>query len=313
MPSVFHYTDSAGLLGILSSKSLFATDYRYLNDVTEGSMIRQLILPIFEAEIAEITPKLLAQGFLQKRIYDDYGAEIHRLQAEGVYRAFVKTLDLTSPLFVLSFCKHTEPKTIEHGLLSQWRAYAGSAGFAIEFDEVQLDALMNDEITTFAFPAIRSTDVLYTEYAKLFDPTAYSGVAGEVIRLSFEPQDASKITGRKELDPVFVDFCKTAPFLKHEGFEEEKEYRIAAGRLSADKIQPGAPIIEKEIKFRSKDGLVIPYIEFFKNSKHALPITSIIVGPHPSQDKQEAAVRMALDANGFSKATVRLSEIPFRR
>jgi len=46
MPSVFHYTDSAGLIGILTSKSLFATDYRYLNDVTEGSMIRQLILPI---------------------------------------------------------------------------------------------------------------------------------------------------------------------------------------------------------------------------------------------------------------------------
>ncbi len=38
MSSVFHYTDSAGLLGILSSKSLFATDYRYLNDVSEGSM-----------------------------------------------------------------------------------------------------------------------------------------------------------------------------------------------------------------------------------------------------------------------------------
>jgi hypothetical protein len=45
MASVFHYTDGAGLLGILSSKSLFATDYRYLNDVSEGSMIRQLLLP----------------------------------------------------------------------------------------------------------------------------------------------------------------------------------------------------------------------------------------------------------------------------
>jgi hypothetical protein len=76
MPSVFHYTDSAGLIDILTSKSLFATDYRYLNDVTEGSMIRQLILPIFEAEIAQLTPKLLAQGFLKKRLYEDYGAEI---------------------------------------------------------------------------------------------------------------------------------------------------------------------------------------------------------------------------------------------
>jgi hypothetical protein len=55
MPSVFHYTDSAGLLGILSSDSLFATDYRYLNDVTEAGVIRDLIMPVFEVEIAEIT------------------------------------------------------------------------------------------------------------------------------------------------------------------------------------------------------------------------------------------------------------------
>jgi hypothetical protein len=55
MPSVFYYTDSAGLLGILSSDSLFATDYRYLNDVTEAGVIRDLIMPVFEVEIAEIT------------------------------------------------------------------------------------------------------------------------------------------------------------------------------------------------------------------------------------------------------------------
>ena len=68
MPSVFHYTDSAGLLGILSSGSLFATDYRYLNDVTEAGVIRDLIMPVFEAEIAEITPKLIEKKWLKKRV-----------------------------------------------------------------------------------------------------------------------------------------------------------------------------------------------------------------------------------------------------
>jgi hypothetical protein len=65
VPSVFHYTDSAGLLGILSSRSLFATDYRYLNDAAEGSLIQELIVPIIEAEIAEITPKLVAKGLIK--------------------------------------------------------------------------------------------------------------------------------------------------------------------------------------------------------------------------------------------------------
>ena len=62
MSAIFHYTDSNGLLGILSSNSLFATHYKYLNDLTEGAAIRDLILPIIEDEIAEITPKLVVRG-----------------------------------------------------------------------------------------------------------------------------------------------------------------------------------------------------------------------------------------------------------
>jgi hypothetical protein len=115
------------------------------------------------------------------------------------------------------------------------------------------------------------------------------------------------------LDPIVFEFCKVAPFLKHDGFQEEQEYRIVAARLRADSIAPKAKQRAKQIEFRSRDGLIVPYIELFKDSKRSLPITSVIVGPHPSQDKQAAAVRMALDSNGFSKATVRLSEIPFRR
>ena len=56
MASIFHYTDTTGLLGILASRSLYATDYRYLNDATEGSMIQDLIVPILEGEIAQVMP-----------------------------------------------------------------------------------------------------------------------------------------------------------------------------------------------------------------------------------------------------------------
>ena len=34
-PALFHYTDAAGLLGILKSRSLWATDFRSLNDASE--------------------------------------------------------------------------------------------------------------------------------------------------------------------------------------------------------------------------------------------------------------------------------------
>jgi len=313
MSSVFHYTDSAGLLGILSSKSLFATHYRYLNDVSEGSLIRDLILPILEDEITEINSKLRERSLL-RGFYEFHGVRGNRLQAEGFYTSLVNSLDNTTPPFVLSFCRHTEAKTIKHGLLSQWRGYAGSAGFAIEFDEPQLCELITVENNTFAYPFIKSDYVRYKGYDDLFDREMYRGVAGELIRRMFERSgDISDITGRKELDPVMINFANTAPFLKDEGFQEEQEYRIVAGRVNQDIIAPGATRRMKEIKFRSKGGLIVPYIELFKGTSPDLPIISIIVGPHPFQDKQEAAVRMALQSTPFSKADVRLSAIPFRR
>jgi hypothetical protein len=179
MASVFHYTDSAGLLGILSSESLFATHYRYLNDVSEGSLIRDLILPILEEEITDLNSELRERGLL-RGFYETHGARGNRLQAEGFYTSLVNGLDDTTPPFVLSFCRHTEAPAIKHGLLSQWRGYAGSAGFAIEFDEEELV-----EHETFAYPFIKSDYVRYERYDDLFDREVYRGVAGELIRRTF--------------------------------------------------------------------------------------------------------------------------------
>ena len=136
MSSIFHYTDAAGLLGILSSKSLFATHYKYLNDTTEAAAIRELMMPILESEIEEIFPKLIEKGWLSKEYYDAYGTGVDRLEAAKLYGSFVGAIDNVSPFFVTSLCRHDKgTQSYEQGLLSQWRAYANTVGFAIEFDE----------------------------------------------------------------------------------------------------------------------------------------------------------------------------------
>ena len=266
MPSVFHYTNSAGLLGILQTKCLFATEYRYLNDLSEGSMIRDHICKIFEAEIEEMTPKLVEAGYLNEHLYKHHGEGIHRQQAEGTYRAIIKAMDNTTPIFVLSFCRHKDDKdgnVGRHGLLSQWRAYAGY-GFAMEFDESGLNEMLTPEHETFAYPLMKSGDVRYRGYEEMLDPDVYRGVAGELIRTGFKSRDVSEITGRKELDDVALKLAATAFFLKHHGFEEEQEYRIIAAPVRKDKIRKDAIRTEKEILFRSREGLIVPYIELFK-------------------------------------------------
>ena len=313
MSSIFHYTDSVGLLGILSSRSLFATDYRYLNDATEGSMIQDLIMPVLESEIAEIMPKLVSARLVEG-YYEFHGVSGHRSQAEGFYRSMVNVINDVSPLFVLSFCRHEEgSQPFQHGLLSQWRAYAGSSGgFAIELDEDKLDDLMKRETELFAYGGFRTSDVRYEKYHELFDSKMYKGVAGEMIRKLFEPRDVSQFTGRKDFDRVVIDFVNTAPFLKHNGFQEEREYRICAACIRRPQIPKEIKKHAKEIKFRTRNSGITPYIELGKGLVPSLPLKAIIVGPHPFQDRQTESVKLALEEAHFPNVQVRASAIPYR-
>jgi hypothetical protein len=312
--SIFHYTDAAGLLGILSSKSLFATHYKFLNDLTEAAAIRELIMPILESEVAEITPQLIEKRWLNERYYGDYGTGIHRLEAENLYGSFVRAIDNVSPFFVTSFCRHdmgTQP--YEHGLLSQWRAYANTVGFAIEFDEQQLDSLLTLETASHAYAGFKSAEVRYEKYEQDFDAKIYKGLAREMIRGMFDHAkiDVSSVTGHADIDAVGLEFAKSAPFFKHRRFVEEREYRIAAVCLRAGKVPDGEKRPTKQINFRVKDGLIIPYIKLFAGLDKSLPITSVIIGPHPYQDKQEEALKI-LRESLKSNFNIRISGIPYR-
>ena len=189
MSSVFHYTNIAGLLGILEGDLLFATDYRYLNDLSEGQVIRELVLPIFESEVASITPKLIERRWLKKEFYDEHGVGSHRIQAEELYRSLARAADNVSPFFVLSFCRHEEGSAAyNQGLLSQWRGYSQGGGFAVEFDEDALDVLMEAENEQFCYATLRSDDVRYVGHEAVFDRKLFEGVAGEMIWYLFEEQ-----------------------------------------------------------------------------------------------------------------------------
>ena len=314
MPSVFHYTDAAGLLGILRSESLFATDYRYLNDTAERGVIRELLMPILEAEIADITPKLVQKGWLDKKFYEELGLRVHGMEAGSMCRSIMTGMDNVSPLFVLSFCKHEEDSdAFENGLLSQWRGYAGSAGFAIEFDVDKLHGLMEKEVKLYAYARLKADDIRYEKYEEVFDPAAYRGVAAELMRQIFKHHgvDISEVTGRVEIDTVVQHLMAAAPFLKHPGFHEEKEYRITAPCFRRSKASDDEKDKVKKIKTRVRNGLVTPYIELFEDFSVGSAIKAIIVGPHPQQDKQAEAVRMALESENID-ATVRCSDIPYR-
>jgi hypothetical protein len=312
--SVFHYTNIEGLIGILSSRALIATHYNYLNDLNEGGAIRKLIIPIFESEISDFTPKLIERGWLKKGIYERYGIDIHRVQAEKTYAAMLHTTDNITPFFVASFCKHVRTtRSYQNGLLSQWRGYGSTAGFAIEFDADELDNLIKLENGKHAYSVIKSDYVRYKTYEELFKPDIYKGVAGELTKHLFAEKriDITEIVGTKNLNGVYPDFVTTAPFLKDENFEEENEYRIVAVCFRSPAVNTDEKRSIKPINFRSRNNMITPFVKLFSDLNHSLPIKAIIIGPHQQQQRQLDAVEMIAEAHGM-KFEIRLSSIPFR-
>lgn len=103
-PILYHYTDSAGLIGLLSSSYIFATDSRFLND----SMESKIGLEMAESVVRDMATQT----------------------KENFHTALAQSLSLPSPnpnfVFSLSFKEDD---------LSQWRSYASEgSGFTIGFD-----------------------------------------------------------------------------------------------------------------------------------------------------------------------------------
>lgn len=133
--SVYHYTSAEGLLGIVGSGQLRATDLRYLNDTSE-----------LHYGLTEMLRAYEATSQASKQTFTDQLAELYRIedwQPIGelglsafvnlpqerfgpVANAIVNSLEESIIIGVACFCG-------EGDLLSQWRGY-GIGGYALGFD-----------------------------------------------------------------------------------------------------------------------------------------------------------------------------------
>lgn len=110
-------------------------------------------------------------------------------------------------------------------------------------------------------------------------------------------------------EQAFQSFVSCITRYKHQGFKEEKEVRIAAILLDSNFDETTR--MEKERKFRQRDGKLIPYIELFRNPGQELPIKRIIVGPHKDKECRAEALRIMLRIKGRTDIKVTVSDIPF--
>jgi len=312
--SLFHYTTAKGLVGIVGTQSLFATHADFLNDSSECRLLRGILTPRLIEEFKELAPKLVKAKFMKEAETQAYLAEASEQFALSVLNTVVGAIDKISPIYITSFCLHgAHTPDYANGLLSQWRGYA-KGGFAIEFDEDGLDKIAAIEASKFRYEGILTERVWYKDHEEYAGLSKFNGIVAAALRIHFEQQgkDASEVLGRTELREFVRPFVQTMPFLKPHGFREEREYRmvsIAYRRGISSELK--APL--RDIQFRSDEtGSVVPYIAVFDKSELKLPIKSILIGPHPNQDNQQAAVELLLDQHEV-KAEVRRSKLSLRQ
>jgi hypothetical protein len=299
-PRLYHYTNQKGLDGILTSQSLWAKNYKYLNDEREILLFMEERLPKFLYPYIEKT--YLERIFKEPDITDYFFKSKVSFEEVSKHDVGIIGPSLFKPLqdqiYICSFSGEDKNQNINnHGLLSQWRAYGLDGGYCIIFDTKKIEDLMHKEIKKNKFAYIGLGDIVYSDDEKKYEEE-FEKYLKEIA--SFSTLMAKSI-GRgtfkvsRNSDPLTA-FISCITRYKHFGFKEENEVRLVC--------VPDLARVEKKIF--TKNG--VDYVDTFKNLEENLPIEKIIVGPHKDKINRAEELRKKLENTNI---VVSISDIPY--
>ncbi|MDC7675689.1 DUF2971 domain-containing protein [Asticcacaulis machinosus] len=310
-PSLFHYTTYSGLIGILQSQSLWATNYQFLNDSTEFKLAAERLVheikPHYERAIIEqISINDMFKGYIQAK------GGLHNFINEPVTIAESMYKATGDNIFITSFSAHLDQYVAQNGQLSQWRAYGIDGGYSIEFNSKEIENLFKEESEAYDCTGYLA-DTIYSDDEEKF-------------RLELQPKTESLIytaieTFRSIIErraatippSAYSDFISFSGRYKHHAFKEENEVRIFVDVKNTTKDK--AP---HAIRYRGGT-LKTPYISLFERGETlkleelsrdniTVPIKRIIVGPHKDKHLRAASLKAILRHTDIE---VTMSDIPF--
>ncbi len=269
---LFHYTSMSGFLGIIESKSIWASNIHYLNDHKEFCLTLEL-----------------AQGVIKSRKEKDI--ENHSLYVE--MQANLQLMERT--IYVTSFSEDGDS-------LSQWRAYSGGAGgFSIGFCSDELWDLSNQNTVKFNNRSDPSTNphIIFSKcvYEKNDQLELINQVIDSSIKSALSPSESPTLSFMANLE-------LHAPFLKDIAFKEEREWRLVmwlppncADRLD---FHAGRSTIVPHFSFNLKD------------DREIMHCSEVVVGPTPFPDLSKKSTEAVLQKYGLLYNVVRNSSVPYR-
>lgn len=282
-PVIWHYTDAAGFIGVISHSQVWATALGNLNDTAEFSYGRKLL----DHLLSEVNDSRHVHPIQKSYINFAVGLMDKAVSEEG--------------LFVVC------ASTASHSL-AQWRAYGGKQGHAVLLDPRQSLAVMaptsvQNKIDTIPHSWKR---VLYDEQDQrrlLLDglsTIAYSTPNDS----SKEWRDDEAARAQASLIAELVAYCKEP------SFREEQEVRMVVQAPSVESIQ-----------FRSSSTGITPYLcltgtefrtERTKTKSLKLPIVGCVVGPFDARKSSAFAAGLLLNRHDYAEVPIEISSSTLR-
>jgi hypothetical protein len=188
---LYHYTSGEGLLGIVTSARLRATNFAYLNDFVELTygvdVVRRVVTERFTHSELENSVRMVT-----------YVRDI-----------LLDTLTAEADLYIVSFCT-------ERDLLSQWRGYGAPAGrFCLAF---RTEGLMDLR------PPCRLDRAVYAPETQ--EQRVHNAIQLAVDALAGRDFDPNADFPRRVAMQLAAKIRRALPFFKHPGFSEECEWRL---------------------------------------------------------------------------------------
>jgi hypothetical protein len=195
---LYHYTDLAGLSGILSSNDLWLTHLRFSNDDEEMTHGQNIVAQTLKAQKKTLLP---GQGMYLEALEKILQQPV----ADGVY--------------VCCFCA-------KDNLLSQWRGYtANGAGVSIELDHREFEFLTGPDCP---HGLLRLWKVFYDEQQQ-------REIIMKAIEFAWQNQAHLPVEKRAQNAADAIQFF--IPTFKNGDFKEEDEWRLIFTPRSAAAVE----------------------------------------------------------------------------
>lgn len=268
---LYHYTKSNGVQGIIKDRAFYATKSNFLNDTNEIYYTFSVV-----KEVINELPK------------EEWREVLNRQVAE--YRTLIKN----QSYYITSF-------SVDPDSITLWSEFGDKTGYNLEFDSTELTGCIgNKRKLVYHGYLIYSKKEQKAIIRQLLTKEIPESIGTPLEEILEEAGKASSSGAMKKFSRAFRKAISIyAIFFKQEEFAAEKEYRM----VFKEKEQG-------EIRFREKDGFLMPYITVdFGNDKGL--IKKVTVAPKNHVDLAKAGMQMFLEHYGY-EVKVCLSNIHLR-